>query len=113
MLSFESFIDPDIEADLFLLPAEFGGRVSPMRSGYRGEFHFHVAGQTSVHWLAETIIEHDVVAPGHACKAKIKLMGSLLELARDAGLPIGAQFGLCEGNRTVAVGVVTSCRYIR
>lgn len=111
MKSFESVDNCELEGEVFVIPAEFGGRESPIFSGYRGQFFWHINGESCMDWLAESYFENDLVEPGQSARIKIKLAGTILELGRTTGMPAGRQFGLREGSRIVAVGVIATSAY--
>lgn len=111
MKTFESVENHELEGVTFLTPTEFGGRESAVHSGYRGQFFWHINNESCTDWLAESYFEKDVVEPGQSARIKIKLAGTILELARSTGIPAGRQFGLREGSRIVAVGVITKSQY--
>jgi translation elongation factor EF-Tu-like GTPase len=111
MKSYEEINDHELEGIIFVIPTEFGGRRGAIRSGYRGQFFWHINGVQGTDWLAEHYFENDILEPGSKGKCKIKLAGTILELGKITGMPLGRQFGLREGSRIVAVGVLTSSKY--
>ena len=94
-----------------MIPSEFGGRKSAVHSGYRGQFFWHINDQSCTDWLADSYFDKEKVEPGQTAKIKIKLAGTIVELGKKTGMPAGMQFGLREGSRIVAVGVITESLY--
>jgi elongation factor Tu len=82
-------------AELFLLTAREGGRVRPVRSGYRPQFFF---GGTDVTGTLELEID---IAPGDHAEARFAL-------DRAVAIEAGMRFTLREGGRTIGAGVVTA-----
>ncbi|MBT3199850.1 MAG: hypothetical protein HN350_08030 [Phycisphaerales bacterium] len=111
MKDYEEITDHELEGIVFVIPTEFGGRRGAIHSGYRGQFFWHINGEQGTDWLAEHYFEKDIVEPGSSAKCKIKLAGTILELGEKTGMPVGRQFGLREGSRIVAVGVLTRSNY--
>jgi elongation factor Tu len=86
-----------LEAEVFVLAKEEGGRHTPFFDGYSPQFFFRTAdvpGKSRL--LGETLM----CVPGdHAHLA--------IELGRPVALDVGDRFAIREGGRTVGSGVVT------
>ena len=111
MRTYEATTDHELEGIIYVIPEAFGGRKTPIVSGYRGQFFWHINDEHCTDWLAEHYFEHDTVAPGETARCKIKLAGTILELGKKTGIPIDRQFALREGARIVAVGTITKSRF--
>ncbi len=111
MNTYECVDNCELEGNVFLIPSEFGGRASPVFSGYRGQFFWHINHESCTDWLAESYFENDLVHPGQSARIKIRLAGTISELGKAKGMPVGRQFALREGSRIVAVGVITKSQY--
>lgn len=95
-------IDPlqDIEVVMTFLRTEDGGRKSPVRSGYRPQFHYHGDDCDAIH----TYIGVEQVNPGDTVTAQLRFLRPQVHVGRIA---VGMEFLIREGNRTVATGKVT------
>ena len=111
MKTYESIENHEIEGKIYVIPTEFGGRERAVHSGYRGQFFWHINHVDGTDWLAESYFENDLVEPGQSARIKIRLAGTISELARTTGIPTGRQFALREGSRIVAVGVITKSKF--
>ncbi|WP_214406291.1 elongation factor Tu [Pseudonocardia lacus] len=83
--------------ELRLLGAAEGGRHTPVRSGYRPQFHLRTADVGGVLDLGDV----ERVEPGSVATATVRL-GS------PEPLEVGLGFAVREGGRTVAEGTVTT-----
>lgn len=113
MKTYESVDNSELEGNVYMISSEFGGRKSAVHSGYRGQFFWHINNERGTDWLAESYFENDLVEPGQSARIKIRLFGTILELGRTTGMPAGSQFGLREGSRIVAVGIIIKSKYER
>lgn len=95
----------DLLAKVYLIPEEFGGRRSPVCSGYRGQFFWHINGVVCSDWDAHYCFQDDPVAPGQNTLVKIRISPNLKE-ASQGDFPLGRQFCLREGSRVVATAVI-------
>ena len=111
MKTYETMNSHQLEGRVFVIPAELGGRHTPIRSGYRGQFFWHINGESGTDWLAESYFETDIIEPGASGNIKIRLGGTLLELGKVTGMPVGRQFALREGSKIMAVGILTKSKY--
>lgn len=93
---------PDIEAEIFFLPTEQGGRHSPVLSGYRPNHDFGLAG--TFNDAAHEYIGCESVAPGQSAKANIWFLAPECQEGR---LYSGFTFTVQEGSRVVGRGVIT------
>ena len=93
-------LDMDAVIKLTLLPAEEGGRKSPISSGYRGQHLIKPDYQTSA--IIE-LIDIESLPPGESCLAKIKYITP--EVYPNT-LFVGREVAVYEGARKVGVAVI-------
>jgi len=86
-----------LEAEVYVLKKEEGGRHTPFFTGYRPQFYFRTTDVTGIVDLPEG---REMVMPGDNVTVTVKL---ITEIAAEAGL----RFAIREGGRTVGSGVVT------
>ncbi len=111
MSTFATVTDNELEGIVLIVPSDVGGKTAAVKSGYRGQFFWHVAGHNNADWDAEFYFEGDHLKPGETGRVKVKLLGNLIGLGRTTGMPKGRQFCLREGSRVVAVGVISNSKY--
>ena len=109
MSKYEVFTDYHLSAKVFVIETEFGGRKGPIFDDYRGQFFWHINGETCTDWDARYFFEGGQVAPGESAMCKIVVSNNLLKYS-DGNFLEGAQFGIREGVRVVAVGVINSSK---
>ena len=86
-----------IEAEVYVLKKEEGGRHTPFVSGYQPQFFF---GTTDVTGAVDVLGDVDVAMPGDGVRLGVRLM-------RPVACEEGTRFAIREGNRTIGSGVVT------
>ena len=86
-----------LEAEVYVLKKEEGGRHTPFFTGYRPQFYFRTTDVTGIVDLPEG---REMVMPGDNVTVTVKL---ITEIAAEEGL----RFAIREGGRTVGAGVVT------
>lgn len=86
-----------IEANIYCLSEEEGGRKNSFSSGYRPQLYYKTADTAAEIFLPENI---KIAKPGDNLKVRAKLHFPLT-------ITKGARFALREGGKTVAAGVVT------
>ena len=86
-----------LEAEVYVLKKEEGGRHTPFFTGYRPQFYFRTTDVTGIVDLPEG---REMVMPGDNVTVTVKL---ITEIAAEEGL----RFAIREGGRTVGSGVVT------
>ncbi|MEU0333620.1 elongation factor Tu [Streptomyces sp. NPDC006193] len=84
-------------ARVYVLSGREGGRTTPVRSGYRPQFHIRTADVTGVVDLGEA----GTARPGETVVMTV-------ELGRAVPVEPGLGFAVREGGRTVGAGTVTS-----
>ncbi len=93
-------IPKDIEAEIYYLTTEEGGRKRFVASGYRGQFYYD-----GNDWDApQTFIDVEKVLPGETVKI---YLGFLSPEEHFGKIYEGMPFEVREGARTVAKGIVT------
>ena len=88
----------EIEAEVYILTKEEGGRHKPFFKGYKPQFYIRTTDVTGE--LTEIIGGAEMVMPGDTVKLKIKLIAPI-------ALEDKSRFAIREGGRTVGAGVVT------
>lgn len=90
-------INNHVEAEIYVLTQEEGGRHTPFFSNYRPQFYFRTADITGNIYLQEGT---EMVMPGDNATLRVKL-------AADIVVEKGQRFAIREGGRTVGAGVVS------
>ncbi len=93
---------PDIEAEIFALPTNQGGRSTPMFSGYRPNHNFGVEGMLND--ATHEYSENGLLTPGESGKANMWVHVPEYQKGR---LFIGMEFTVQEGGRLVGTGKIT------
>ncbi|MFC1968398.1 elongation factor Tu [Chloroflexota bacterium] len=86
-----------VEAEVYVLSKEEGGRHTPFFSGYRPQFYVRTLDITGSADLPPGI---EMVMPGDSVKMTIKLI-------YPVALEEGSRFAIREGGKTVGAGVIT------
>jgi elongation factor Tu len=86
-----------VEAEVYILTKEEGGRHTPFFNGYRPQFYFRTTDVTGTVELPTGV---EMVMPGDSISMVVTL---LAPIAMEEGL----RFAIREGGRTVGAGVVT------
>jgi translation elongation factor EF-Tu-like GTPase len=89
-------LQPSLKAELTFLATEDGGRITPVKSGYRPQFHY--AGND---WDASHTYDVDWVAPGDTVLATLTFFRPQNHVGK---LYSGMPFAIREGARKVANG---------
>ena len=87
----------EIEAEVYVLTKEEGGRHTSFFSGYRPQFYIRTTDVTGEVTLAAGV---EMVMPGDNAKVKVKLIAPV-------ALEEGLRFAIREGGKTVGAGAVT------
>ncbi|OGM19148.1 translation elongation factor Tu [Candidatus Woesebacteria bacterium RIFCSPHIGHO2_01_FULL_38_10] len=87
----------ELEAEVYILSKEEGGRHTPFFSGYKPQFYVRTADVTGEVTLPEGI---EMVMPGDNAKMKVKLI-------QPVAVEEGLRFAIREGGSTVGAGVIT------
>ena len=86
-----------LEAEVFVLAKEEGGRHTPFFSGYAPQFFFRT---TDVPGRTRLLGEIEMCAPGDHARLAI-------DLSRAVACEVGDRFAIREGGRTIGSGIVT------
>ena len=99
VLAFPGSVTPhtDIEAEVYILSKEEGGRHTPFFSGYKPQFYIRTTDVTGEVTLKEGV---EMVMPGDTVTFKVKLIAPVALEAQQ-------RFAIREGGKTVGAGVVT------
>ena len=93
-------VPKDIEAEIYFLTPEEGGRAVPAFTGYRPQFYYN--GQD---WDASHIYpDVEVANPGETVRAYLGFLSPQEHLGK---VYAGMEFLIREGSRTVGKGVIT------
>jgi elongation factor Tu len=89
----------DLEAEVYILKTEEGGRKKPFFSNYKPQAFIRTADIACVLTLPES---KEMAMPGDSIKLKVRL---------EKPMPVstGLRFTLREGGLTVASGIITNC----
>lgn len=93
-------IPKDIEAEIYFLLPEEGGRSTPAFSKYRPQFYYNNSDWVAQHEYPDT----EKVYPGDTVRAYLAFMSPQEHLGK---LHVGMEFLIREGARTVGKGKVT------
>jgi elongation factor Tu len=86
-----------LEAEVFVLSKEEGGRHTPFFDGYAPQFYFRT---TDVPGRTRLLGEIEMCAPGDHARLAI-------DLSRAVACEAGDRFAIREGGRTIGSGIVT------
>ncbi|MBI2861811.1 MAG: elongation factor Tu [Chloroflexi bacterium] len=87
----------EVEAGVYVLAKEEGGRHTPFFNGYRPQFYVRTTDVTGSVTLPEGV---EMVMPGDNVRLKVRLISPV-------ALEEGVRFAIREGGRTVGAGVIT------
>ena len=93
-------VPKDIEAEIYFLTPEEGGRSTPVFTGYRPQFYYNEQDWDASHIYPET----DLVKPGETVRA---YLGFLSPKEHYGKVYEGMDFLIREGARTVGKGTIT------
>ena len=91
----------DVEAEIYFLTAEEGGRHAPIWSGYRPQFYYDGHDWDAIHNYPD---EQEPVNPGHTVTAYLSFLSPHCHVGK---LFPGKEFLLREGSHTVGRGRIT------
>lgn len=101
-MTYEKFIlpNPELEAEIYYLTENEGGRKSYVKSGYRGQFFYN--GRD---WDApQEFIDKEICNPGETIKVKLQTLSPDFHIGQ---FYIGQIFETREGDKTVGQGKIT------
>jgi len=90
----------DVEAEIFFLSAEAGGRKTPFFSGYRPQFFYDGHDFDAIQYYPDV----ERVYPGDKVRAYLAFLSPHLHVGN---VGVGTMFLVREGFRTVGYGRVT------
>jgi len=90
----------DIEAEIYFLKPEEGGRQTPAYSGYRPQFYYNGQDWDAPHQYPDT----DVVNPGETVRAYLAFLSPQEHFGK---IQLEMNFEVREGARTIGKGIVT------
>jgi len=107
MDKYEEFTDYHLKAKVYVIETEFGGRQGAIFDDYRGQFFWHINDVDCNDWDARYVFEGGQINPGESSNCKIVVSDNLLKYS-GGRFSKSQQFGVREGSRIVAVGVILS-----
>jgi elongation factor Tu len=93
-------VPKDIEAEIYYLTPEEGGRSSPAFTGYRPQFYYDGRDWGASHIYPDV----EVANPGETVRAYLGFLSPEEHLGK---IKVGMEFEIREGARIVGKGVVT------
>ena len=90
----------ELEAELYYLTTEEGGRINPVHTGYRGQLHYNSGDWTAT----QKLLDKEVCYPGETVKVYLETLSPDYHVGH---LFVGQEIGIREGARTVAKGKIT------
>lgn len=105
MKNYHDLKEFELLAKVYLIETEFGGRQSAVFDGYRGQFFWHINDVNCSDWDASYIFESGKVSPGEKSACKVVLSDNVKKCSKGI-FPTGRQFGIKEGSKIIAVGVI-------
>lgn len=92
--------DSHLEARIYYLTSEEGGRYTPVQSGYRGQFHYN-----GKDWDArQEFTDKEHCYPGESVNARLLTASAFFHYGKFF---VGQEFEIREGARKVARGTIT------
>lgn len=93
-------MDSHLEAQIYYLTSEEGGRYTPVKSGYRGQFHYN-----GKDWDAcQEFTDKELCDPGESVNVRLLTASPVFHYGKFF---IGQEFEIREGARKVAKGTIT------
>lgn len=94
------FPDPELEAEIYYLSEQEGGRFHYVKSGYRGQFYYN--GRD---WDAQQeFIDKVICNPGETVNVRLQTLSPYLHVGQ---FYLGQKFEIREGLKTVGHGKIT------
>ena len=89
--------NPEIEAEIYYLTEDEGGRKTALKSGYRGQFYYN-----GKDWDApQEFINKEICELGESVKVYLQTLSSDFHIGK---FKINQEFEIREGNKTVGKG---------
>jgi hypothetical protein len=93
-------MDSHLEARIYYLTLDEGGRYTPVQSGYRGQFHYN-----GKDWDAcQEFTDKELCYPGESVNVRLLIASPVFHYGKFF---IGQEFEIREGARKVARGTIT------
>lgn len=101
-MTYEKFIlpNPELEAEIYYLTENEGGRKSYVKSGYRGQFFYNGRDWDA----AQEFIDKEICNPGETIKVKLQTLSPDFHIGQ---FYIDQFFETREGAKTVGQGKIT------
>lgn len=91
---------PELEADIYYLTEQEGGRKTAVRNGYRGQFYYK-----GKDWDApQQFLDKEICNPGATVKVYLQTLSTDFHVGQFF---VGQEFEIREGARTVGKGKIT------
>jgi len=90
---------PELEADIYYLPAEEGGRKHGAFSGYRGQFYYYGRDWDAM----QLLIDKETCPPGETVRVYLQMLSPECHVGM---FHVGQEFEIREGARIVGKGVI-------
>jgi len=92
--------NPELEANIYYLTADEGGRKTPVATGYRGQFYYD-----NHNWIAiQQFIDKEWCEPGETVKVLIQTANPYFHCGKFF---IGKEFEIREGSKVVGKGKIS------
>lgn len=91
--------NPEIEAEIYYLTEEEGGRKTAIGNGYRGQFYYDGRDWDAL----QEFIDKEMCQPGETIKVKMETLSPDFHAGK---FWIGKEFKIKEGDNTVGNGVI-------
>ncbi|RZL44851.1 MAG: elongation factor Tu [Pedobacter sp.] len=96
----KKLVQPELEAELYYLTEQEGGRKTAVGNGYRGQFYYN-----GRNWNApQQFIDKDLCNPGETIKVYLQTLSPEFHVGQ---FYIGKEFETREGAKTVGKGIIT------
>lgn len=92
--------NPELEAEIYYLTEQEGGRTGYVKSGYRGQFYYN-----GKDWdVPQEFINQESCNPGDVVQVKLQTLSSEFHIGQFF---VGQEFEIREGAKTVGKGKIT------
>ena len=92
--------EPELEAEIYYLSAEEGGRFGFVASNYRGQFYYDGIDYDAV----QNLLGKEICNPGESTKVQLQTVSPPYHMGK---FYLGKEFEIREGARTVGKGKIT------
>ncbi|MDU1903700.1 MAG: hypothetical protein E6772_02860 [Dysgonomonas sp.] len=91
---------PELEAQVYYLTTQEGGRVTPVATGYRGQFYYDGNNYDA----PQEFVDKETCSPGESVKAYFRTLSPHYHIGKFYE---GKEFEIREGARVVGKGIIT------